>query len=99
LPLEILVAPVEIQFRDNLAAIGEKLFLEKFRQPLAVIALYVGENGDLFGMKRLGGEIRHDGPLEWINETNAENVITRLGDFRIGRGRGNHRNLALLANR
>ena len=44
-------------------------------------------------------EIRHDRALKRINETDAKNVIADLGDFRIGGGGRDHRDLVFLADR
>src|SRR4030095_10520031 len=95
--LKILVAPVEIQLgRDLSAGFGETLF-EEFCETFAVVALHIGEDGDLFCLESFCGEIRHYRALKRINETNAKNIIAGLGNFGVGRGGRDHWNLVLLA--
>ena len=75
-----------------------KAFLEKFRQPNAVIAAHILQHRRRFQLERLAREIRHDRALKRINETHAENIIANFGDFRIRGRRRNHRDFIFLAN-
>ena len=93
---EILVALGEVFLGDDLAAAGDEGFLEELGEAEAVGVGDAGEDGDLLRLQVLLGELRHDGALEGVNETDAEDVVAGLGDLRVGGRGGDHRDLRLL---
>src|SRR5436305_122643 len=61
-----------------------KSLLEVFRQALAVITFYIGQQRNLLRFQCFRGKIRHDRALEGIDKTNPENVVAGLSHFRVG---------------
>ena len=97
LRFEVLVAAVEVELHADFSAGFTETFLEILREPLAVVALHIGEHGDLLRLERFAGEVRHHRSLKRIDEAHAEDVVACFRHLWVGRGRGDHRDLALLA--
>ena len=97
LALEIPVAAIVALLRNHPAAAGDEWRLEIAGQPDAVIGFGVGKDRHIQRFERPFGKVGQQESLEFVGETNPENVIADFGQLHVGRGRGNHRDLVGLA--
>src|SRR5205823_3220229 len=87
---EIRVAFAVAFVRNNGPAHFLKVLDKDIRKPNGIVIFDVAKNRDILKLQRVGGELRHDQSLKWIDETYAENVVPYLSHLRIGRGGTDH---------